>query len=315
MKKLLRTILLSMCMCLVLLASTVRLVAGQFDNLDRSSEAEYILRLTNGELLLGTIVDIIDDDKEGKAIKLKTAIGVAKIYESQVLEISLVDEAYRTAHRIFVLPTAEPIGNHHYIGNTELFVWWAGIGFWDYVSVDVMRSTLPWIESKYQFSHLNVKASIYRQEYETMKGHMSLAVGGTLTWLNAGNRFSDLYLTATYTRVRSRLTGMVFMNMSGGNMANGLDGFQVYAGTFGNTIVNYPAGAVGFALGLDTRLPGRQDLHVIGELWNGNLASASNTAFLLGLRIANSTVAMDFGMVALTTPIVIPVTSFSWTPF
>ncbi len=289
--------------------------AGLFDNLDRSSETEYLVRLTNGELLTGTIVDIVDDANEGKAIKLKTAIGVAKIFEIQVLEITNVDDAYRQSNRVYFLPTAEPIGNNHYVGNQELFVWTAGIGFWDYVSVNMMRSTLPWIGSQYQFSHLNVKASIYRQEYETMKGHMNLALGGTLSWLNSANRFSDVYLTATYTRVRSRLTGMIFMNMSGGNRNDGLDGFQVFAGNLGQTIINYPAGAVGFALGLDTRFPGYQDFHVLAELWNGNLASAYNTAFLLGLRVANSSVSMDFGMVAFTTPIVIPVCAFTWTPF
>ncbi len=305
----------SMLVLLCLSACTISLQAGLFDDLDRSSDTEYLVRLSNGEILLGSVVDVVEDKTEGMALKLKTAIGVAKIFEWQVLEIVLVDDAYRQSNRVFFLPTAEPISKNHYVGNTELFVWTAGIGFWDYVSVNMMRSTLPWIESRYQFSQLNVKASIYRQEYETMKGHMNLAAGGVLTWLNAGNRLSDLYLSATYTRVRSRLTAMVFMNMSSGSMTNGLDGFPVYAGNFGSVIVNYPAGAVGFALGLDTRLPGRQDLHVIAELWNGNLSSANNTAFLLGLRFANSSISMDFGMLALTTPTVIPVTSFSWTPF
>ncbi len=283
---------------------------GVFDNLDRSSDMEYVVRLTNGELLIGSIADVLDSTAQGRAIKLKTAIGTATIYESQVLEIRPVDSYYREAHRVFVMPTAEPISGNHYIGNVELFSLFAGIGIYDVGSIMLARTVIPSIGSRDQISIVNLKATIFEEQYTTMPGKFNLALGTNFAWLNTANRITDVYMAATFTRVRSRLTGIVFANVSGYHS----DIFTVNAGTYGSLLMHYPSGAIGVGIGLDTRIPGRQDLHFIGELWNGNLEAASNSILVLGLRLANSSVSFDFGMAVVTTPGFFPVTSFSWTP-
>jgi hypothetical protein len=53
---------------------------------------------------------------------------------------------------------------------------------------------------------------------------------------------------------------------------------------------------------------------VIAELWNSNISSANNSLFLLGLRMANSSVSMDFGFAVVPGFTLVPVTSFAWTP-
>ena len=105
---------------LLLLLLMQTLNAGVLDGVDRRGDTRYAVRFAEknqqgGELLIGTVVDIVSDEKEGKGIKLKTAIGTATIYESQIVEITALDDLYRHAHRVFLLPTAEPIKGNHFI--------------------------------------------------------------------------------------------------------------------------------------------------------------------------------------------------------
>ena len=271
----------------------------------------YDVRLDDGEELMGTVVDVIEGDSSSAAIKLKTAIGVATIYLRQIREAVESEEAYRHAHRIFLMPTAEPIGNDHYVGSVELLGLWAGAGIADIGSVFVARTIIPGIASREQISLINLKATVYEEQYETMSGKMNFAIGTNIGWMNASNRITNLYAAGTFTRVRSRITGLVFANVSGSHS----DLFTATAGTLGSLLVRYPSGSIGFGIGVDTRFPGRQDLHVIAELWNSNISSANNSLFLLGLRLANSSVSMDFGFAVVPGFTLVPVTSFAWTPW
>jgi hypothetical protein len=56
------------------------------------------------------------------------------------------------------------------------------------------------------------------------------------------------------------------------------------------------------------------DVHVICELWNPDIAKPMNSGALLGLRIANTHVAADFGLSVWTAPAIAPFVSFVWTP-
>ncbi|MFM8569805.1 MAG: hypothetical protein ACKOB6_09410 [Candidatus Kapaibacterium sp.] len=289
------------------LTSATPVVSG----LDAGGNTRYMVRLDDGEQLIGTVVDVIEGDSSTAAIKLKTAIGTATIYLAQIREIRAMDDDYRHAHRIFLMPTAEPIGGDHFAGSVELLGLWAGAGIGEVASVFVARTVIPGIASREQVSVCNLKATVYEERYETMTGKMNFAVGMNLAWLNAANRITNVYAAGTFTRVRSRITGIVFGNMSGSQS----DLFTATAGTLGSVLVRYPSGSIGFGIGVDTRFPGRQDLHVIAELWNSNIGSANNSLFLLGLRMANSSVSMDFGFAVVPGFTLVPVTSFAWTPF
>ncbi|MBI3258458.1 MAG: hypothetical protein HYZ54_03100, partial [Ignavibacteriae bacterium] len=111
----------------------------------------YYLRLTNGNILTGEIVEIFMDEKDGEAIKIKTAIGTATVYAKQVAAFRLEEESYRQTHRIFLMPTAEPIGNNHFIGAFEGVFLYAGVG-WEWLSVTAGRTFVPTVPGSEQFS-------------------------------------------------------------------------------------------------------------------------------------------------------------------
>lgn len=270
----------------------------------------YYLRLISGDVLSGVLVDVFDDEERGEAIKLKTAIGTATIYAVQISELTLMDEVYPHAHRIFIMPTAEPIGSNHFAGLYELFFLYGGVGIADIVSVTAGRTIVPFVPASDQISIVNVKATLYREENETMPGHIAFALGANLAWLNASNQFLNMYGVATFTGARARITGVLFYK------ATGEDAIVANAGTIGSTLINYERGSVGIGVGLDTKLTdGRYDVHVIGELWNHNIARPTNTAVMLGVRLWNTTFSADFGLTFFTAPAVVPVANFVWTPF
>ncbi|MBL7976312.1 MAG: hypothetical protein JNJ85_15450 [Candidatus Kapabacteria bacterium] len=296
----------------ILIICTVRILAadGIIKDANLQTGERYAVRLINGELLIGTFVITVSDEKEGEGIKLKTEIGTATIYESQIAEIIPYDEQYRHAHRVFLLPTGEPIKRNAFIGNLELFALFGGVGITDYVSITAGRTMLPSVPSGDQISFVNVKATVYNEPELFNPGGMSIAAGVNMGWLNAPNQLLHAYVSTTFTRVRSRITGLVMMNLSG----NSMELFTAKAGTLGSILVRNPNGVVGVGIGVDSRFPYRQDLHFIGELWNNDISKASSSVLMLGLRIANTSVSADFGFAVFSRPYIIPVMSFAWTP-
>ena len=268
----------------------------------------YYLRLTNGNILTGEIVEIFIDEKDGEAVKIKTVIGTATVYAKQIAAFRLVEESYRQTHRVFLMPTAEPIGNNHFIGAFEGVFLYAGVG-WEWLSVTAGRTFVPTISGSEQFSLMTAKATVYHADNENMPGGMSIAVGGSLAFLNAKNQIQNIFANATFTLTRTRLTGLLFYKAGNESF------FTATAGTIGAANVKYNNGAFGIGLGLDTKLSEWNDLHFIAEGWNNDIELPFNSAALLGIRIANTALSADFGVIAFTAPAVVPFISFSWTPF
>src|ERR1700754_4350576 len=94
----------------IILCSAVFAAPVSLDHIRPDPEMRYYLRLTGGDILTGVIVDVFEDQDKGEAIKFKTSIGTATIYASQIEELSPVEEAYPHSHRVFLMPSAEPIG-------------------------------------------------------------------------------------------------------------------------------------------------------------------------------------------------------------
>ncbi|MBS1538096.1 MAG: hypothetical protein JST20_10160 [Bacteroidetes bacterium] len=269
---------------------------------------KYYLRLVNGDILTGEIVEIFIDEKEGEAIKIKTEIGTATIYGKQVAAFRLLDESYRQTNRIFLMPTAEPIGNNHFIGAFEGVFLYAGVG-WEWLSVTAGRTFVPTVSGSEQFSLLTAKASVYHADNENTVGGVTIGLGGSLAFLNARNQIQNIFANATFTMTRTRLTGLLFYKAGNESF------FTASAGTIGSVNVKYPNGAFGIGIGIDTKLTEWNDLHFIAEGWNNDIQVPFNSAALLGIRIGNTSVSADFGVVAFTAPAFVPFMSFSWTPF
>ncbi|MBI5326171.1 MAG: hypothetical protein HZB41_13025 [Ignavibacteriae bacterium] len=271
-------------------------------------EQEYILRLNNGDIVSGYVIEMVNDPEDGEGIKLKTAVGNAIVFANQITEIKPGEGQYRQNHSIYLLPTAEPISSNHFIGLYELMFLYAGAGFGDIVSVTAGFSFLPGISSSQQISVLNLKLSLLSLVFEDVARKMTLALGGNLAFVNSHNRFIHVYGVSTIELSRTKLTASVFAK------TGSKDVYDIF---FGNNRIDliYEDGSFGIGLGLDTKITKRHDLHLIGELWNSNVAKPSNTAVLLGIRLCNSSFSSDFGITFVTVPYMIPFVSFKWTPF
>jgi hypothetical protein len=268
----------------------------------------YVFKLKNGDLITGVVGNEVQVEQFGKGISVETQLGEAVIFYNQIEEYRLEEEQYRHAHRIYFMPTAVPIGDNHFIGDFELLFIYGGFGIMDRISVTAGRSIIPTIPSDEQITELNVKFSVLEEKYEDFDGKLNLALGGNLAFINDNNRFIHAYGVATFQKRRSRLSAALFFK---------LGSEDTYRPHFKTNFfdINHPNGAVGLALGLDTKFTHWHDIHFIGELWNANITKPQETGVLLGFRLANTKFGADFGLAFFTTPIVAPFFSFVWTPF
>ncbi len=277
-------------------------------NILPSDEIVYVLRLNNGDIISGYVTEMMNHPEYGEGIKISTELGIATIYAKQIVEINPEKEHYRHGHRVFLLPTADPIGDGHFIGMFEVLFLYGGIGIADIVSITGGRTMIPQIAPDQQISDVNIKATFLHVPFESMEGYMSFAVGMNFAYVNAANRIINPYIVATFVGERSRITGNIFFKTGSEDFYN----VRFYDQLFN---MQYANGAVGIGLGLDTKFSKRNDLHFIGELWNNDITKPTNTGVLLGLRLANTNFSSDFGMAFFTEPFFAPFVSFVWTPF
>lgn len=275
---------------------------------DTPLDIECVIRFKNGDEITGEIIEKFKTGNNEYAIKFKTALGKTTVYDFQVADIRLKEEYYRHSHRLYLLPTAEPIVNNAFIGNFEMLLFYGGFGVSDWLSITGGTTIIPTLARNEQISTMNVKFTVYQEKFESMEGKASIALGGNLAFINHNNNFQHLYATATFTGAKSIITGSFFFKI--GNENN-------YEVKFGREYLNlnYLNGSMGIGVGLDTKFTNWNDLHFIGELWNSDITAPSNTAVMLGLRLTNSKFSSDFGLAFFTQPFAIPVVSFAWTPF
>ncbi len=274
-----------------------------------SDEIRYIIRLTNGDVISGYVTESVSDPDEGEGIRFKTEIGTAIIYEDQIVEIVPFTSWYRHDHRVYLLPTAEPIRNNHFIGSFEVLFAYMGVGIGNFLSINAGTSFIPSIPGKQQIQSANVKATVLTTYFESINKKLTLALGGNIAFLNHNNKLLHLYGVGSFAFSKTTLTGAIFAKVSGTEL------FEMYIGNQNKFGFGYPNGAFGIGLGLDTRFSEKHDLHFIGELWNNDVSKPTNTLVLLGLRLCNTNVSADFGLLFATTPYAAPFVSFAWTPF
>lgn len=291
---------------IILFAS--RLESAELPKDIKVSDIEYIVTLTNGDQVSGKVIEIVNDPEDGEGIKLKTPIGNAIIYASQIKEIIPKSTYYRHDHRVFLLPTSEPIKDNHFIGSFELLFVYFGAGIGDWLSITAGRSVVPGIPSGDQLSEMNMKFSVL--DFKTDENQkLGIALGANLAFVNHNNQMMHAYATGTYSFYRTSITLSTFGKISG------RDFYDVRLGVSNHVNLTYTTGSVGIGLGIDTRFSQSNNLHFIGEIWNSDVSKPTSSALLLGLRLANSTVSADFGLSFFTQPFVAPFTSFVWTPF
>lgn len=288
---------------------TLKQAFGYNENELRALEDyECVIRLKNGDIITGVITDVFNSENEGLGIKILTELGKATIYNNQIVDVRIKDEYYRHNHRVFLLPTANPIKNNHFVGSFELLFLYFGAGISDFFSITAGRTIVPQVTFSQQISLINAKFTFLTMEFDSVARMVSLALGGNLGFANHNNRFQHLYVVSTVKLYKTELTGSVYYKV-------GSDDFNFII--YGNNIqeLKYPNGSFGLGLGIDTEIPRMKGLHFIGELWNIDVERPTNTAIMLGLRLCNTAVSADFGLALFTQPYIFPFVSFVWTPF
>lgn len=297
------------CYLFLLLLNINYLFSLNTDNLQLGEEYLYLIELKNGDIFTGYIVEMINSPEQGEGIKFSTELGTATIYFNQLKSIDLYQDYYKHNHRIFLLPTAEPIRNNHFIGNFELALFYGGFGVYDIISVTAGRSLIPGIKSEHQITVGNIKFTFLTIPLDLINKKKLIFSGGiNLGLVNHNNRLIHYYGTGTLSLDRTTINASLYTKY--GNH----DVYRIYFGE--NALdMNYANGSFGLAVGIDTRFSDFHYLHFIGELWNSDISKPTNSAVFLGLRIANSNFSSDFGLAFFTQPFVVPFCSFVWTPF
>lgn len=268
------------------------------------SDDQYYLRMYNGDIIKGYVVEITDE----KSFRFETELGTTSVFIDDVKEIIHEDDYYRHGHRVFIMPTAKPIGDDHFVGLYELAFLYGGFGIMDFISVSAGRSFVPYILQDQQLAVINLKATVYQTQWEGQEGGMYVAAGANLSWVNDNNRFDNIYFVSTFEMERSSLSAG-FIYKAGGEEFNDI---RIIDNTYQ---ISYPPGSLGIMMGLEKKLSFRNDLYFIGELWNSDISRPSNTGILAGLRLHNSRFSAEFGLSLFTAGILVPFTSFNWTPF
>jgi hypothetical protein len=291
-----------------LMFSVVKAEEGMLDNILPNKNLIYIIKLHNGDILSGYVVEMVNHPDEGEGIKFSTEMGTATIYESQIEIIKPYFDYYKHNHRIFLQPTAEPIGSNHFVGNFELLFFYAGAGIYDIVSITAGRSMIPAIRSDQQLNVLNTKFTVLEMPLNSPARKLSFALGANLGFVNHDNRMIHYYGVGTFSMTRSVFSAIMFYK------AGSDDYYKVRMGA--NSIdMNYADGSFGLGIGIDSRFSSMHDLHFIGELWNSDVTRPTHSAVMLGLRLCSSNFSADFGLSFFTQPFVAPFCSFVWTPF
>lgn len=295
---------------LIFCISSKNLYANEIDIkiLEKYKFTQVIVRLNNGDVFSCEILNYELEDGKVNKVEVVTAIGKTKIFADEIAEIVHYQGYNRHSHRIFILPTAEPISGNHFVGNFEILFFYVGFGISDYLSITAGRSVIPTIRSQEQFSVVNAKATLYQQYWDSMEGNMSIALGYNHALVNSDNTVSHIYSAISFRGAKSILTASVFAKIGSKDF---------YEARFEENFLpfSFENGSIGFAIGLDTRFSSTRDIHFIGELWNSNITKPGSSGLLLGFRIGNTKIAADFGLAVFGSPYFVPFTSFAWTPF
>lgn len=289
---------------------TTSQIDAVLEKIEMDDDIIYYIRLTSGDILTGPIREI-SSDSSGTSLRIYCQIGKARVFIREIEYVGTYVAAYRQKHRTYIMPTAAPIGKDHFIGIWELAFLYAGGGIGDFLSITAGRSVVPSVPGDQQVSVVNVKATVHQAPNGLLEeGMQYYAAGVNGTWLNNSNFLGHLYAVATFTGRRTSVSTMLFAKVAGP------DEYTVSAGTLISQFrFPYANGAIGVGLSLDSRVNHHHDMHFLAEIWTADITRPAGTALFVGMRIANTTLATDFGITVANGPVILPTVSFCWTPF
>lgn len=267
---------------------------------------EYIITLTNGDIISGEVIEFVNSPEYGEGIKVDTELGKATIYEDQIKNISQAGNYYRHASRSLFLPTAYPIEDNHYIAASELLLASCGFGLFDFISVNAAHSFIPTDKLNGQIAYINTKFTVFNDLIDEDFGKLAIAPGVNYASLGSGNEMWHLFTAISLDFGTTKISSNVFYKLKGGDL---------YSYRLDNNLWNfgYPDGAFGISFSIDKELSAK-GTHLFVELINGDLNNYKQTAIASGIRFSNRSFAADFGLIV-AGGYPLPIMQFFWTPF
>lgn len=298
-------------------ASAINLSEYENSILVNDSTIVYTIILNNGDVISGNITTYslktgfnTDSSEIIPYIVLKTFADELIIYEDEIADIIEKNINPSPTAAYFLIPTAHPISENHFLGNYEVLFAFGGVGISDFISITAAYSFIPLTATADQIAIINAKFTI--PDIHFQHTDITLALGGNLAWLNSGNVMLHNFALGTISSNK----------LHGSNFTIGIFykyGFQEYPMTihiFDRLLTLYhPDGAIGLTAGFERKFASRPNFSVIGEIWNANVADAANTGLMLGVRLNSRNFKVDYALSLFTTPFVAPFISFSWLPF
>ena len=292
----------------LLIINTHLLLCLKIEQQDIDFNQLYIIKLINGDIISGKIIEISLDENGKQYLKINTLIGTTKVYENEIQDIFKETDKNRNRHKHFILPSSFPIHNNHFISNYALAAFYFGFGITEYFSLTAGRTFVPTVRSEHQLSVLNLKLTPYSVNWDEMPGGMKIGLGANIGFANHDNQISHIYGNFTFYGDKTDITGLVYSKIGTVDYYE----FRINENKYDFIFEN---GSFGIGVGITTELSKNHDLYLIGELWNTNITKKNNTALLGAIRISNQNISADFGFVFMTVPYFFPVMSFTWTPF
>lgn len=281
------------------------------------TDKEYIIWLKNGDMFSGTILGFVElTDPELSSINFETLFGTFRIYEDEIKKIILAEKRISGNHRTFIMPTANPIENNHFIGSYELLSFYGGFGISNWLSVTAGHTLLPSfpsnsntltnnsVEGNSQIALVNCKFSLPKVKFSDSTS-VNFALGANLSWLNAQNKMLHIFALSTYnTQDASNVSLCLFYKA-------GFSEYPMLVNLLNTSFtVNHSDGTFAIGASADIKFSSRKDLSFIGEIWNGNIMHPTHSAILLGLRLSGRNFSSDFGLVFATQKFFLPVVNF-----
>ena len=266
--------------------------------IDRDS-LEYLVVLKGGDTFRGNVVSYDDS-----TVTVRTEFNKIRLPKSAIDEFVKINGRYSRRPHHFLMPSASPNGPGGFISNYELGFFYGGFGIGEAATITAGMTTVPGFSLSSQLYHIGTKVTVEQTD------DIALAVGATYTFFTTREPYAHLYGVGTFPVGTGRFSTMILYKVSGGERAPvRLDGF----GNDTTRFTLFYEGALGVALGFDAPLLGRDDMMVFAEIWNNDVTRPSNTASVLGVRLFNEDLSADFGVALISGPIVLPITSFTWT--
>ncbi len=287
----------------ILLIVCASVLHAQSDTLEGGAvprdSLRYIVLMKSGDRFRGNL-----DSYSDSTVTILTEFGDVVIDKRLIRRFIPLSGPYRNRAEHFLMPTASAHGSGGFINDYELGFLYGGFGFGWGATITAGMTAIPGIPFSSQIYHLGAKFTVQDN------ADFGLAFGATHSWLTTEYPYTHIYGVATFHAGTLRYSLMMFYKATGAD--HGVIRVAPFNAVDTTEFKFFYEGDFGVAIGMDAPLFGRDDMYLVGEIWNNDIRKPGNTVSIAAIRVTNETLSADFGFALFTAPFVVPVMRFTW---